>query len=229
MSIDNYIIAADSFIRKFATISGAVAGRIVAQIAVCLVLVWIVTGVIAGARTKDAFEDEELQAKTNLESISNNVAQTIQRLRGFASIIAKDEATKTTLKRLNREKPARVRGKEAGGIAADLDKYLATAAENLPADLIWVVDADGIAVASSNAETPYNLIGGNYTNRQFFRDARAGRTGQQFAIGRNTGVAGLYFSFPVFDGDKFLGATIIKWDIPHLTALISVEIGRAHV
>ena len=102
----------------------------------------------------------------------------------------------------------------------DLSRYLALAEKNLNVDLIYVVNSAGDCVAASNWDTPGSSIGTNFAERDFFVSNKAGRRGMQYAVGKTTHIAGLYFSTPVFVDGKFLGAVVAKADVPNLSFLI---------
>ena len=102
----------------------------------------------------------------------------------------------------------------------DLSRYLAVAEKSLNVDLIYVINAAGDCVAASNWDTPGSSIGTNFAERDFFVSNKAGRPGMQYAVGKTTHIAGLYFSTPVFVEGKFLGAVVSKADVPNLSFLI---------
>jgi diguanylate cyclase (GGDEF)-like protein/PAS domain S-box-containing protein len=93
---------------------------------------------------------------------------------------------------------------------------LQIAADNLGAELIYVINAAGDCVASSNADTPGTSIGTNYADRAYFGQIRAGHPGHQYAMGRTTKSPGLYFAYWVIDKGQFLGGVAVKRDISKL-------------
>lgn len=102
----------------------------------------------------------------------------------------------------------------------DLSKYLQLAARSLNADLIYVVNVDGDCIASSNWDAPGTTIGTNFAEREFFNKNKNGQSGMQYAVGKTTHIAGLYFSTPVIVDGKFLGAVVAKAEVPNLSFLI---------
>jgi len=101
----------------------------------------------------------------------------------------------------------------------DLSRTFARARSDLNADLIYLVNAAGDCVAASNWDTTESPIGTNFAERDFFRQNRAGQRGMQYAVGKTTHVAGLYFSTPVVVDGKFAGAIVAKVDMPKLSFL----------
>jgi C4-dicarboxylate-specific signal transduction histidine kinase len=99
---------------------------------------------------------------------------------------------------------------------ADLSNSLGFASPRLGAELILIVNAAGDCVASSNIGEAGSLVGLNFADRQYFKQARAGQPGQQYAVGRATNIPGLYFSNPVYESGRFIGAVVVKRDVRKL-------------
>ena len=108
----------------------------------------------------------------------------------------------------------------ADPVLKDLDQTLEIASANFRVDLIHVVNAEGDSIAASNWNTPASTIGTNFAERDYFRMNKNGQPGQQYAVGKTTHVAGLFFSSPVMVNGRFMGAVVAKADVPNLTFLI---------
>lgn len=100
-----------------------------------------------------------------------------------------------------------------------LNSQLKLIQDSLGIDLIYVVNAAGDCIAASNWEGTTSPIGVNYADRKWFTDARSGKNGIQYAMGKTTHIAGLYFSSPILMEGRFNGAVISKVDIPSLSFL----------
>jgi signal transduction histidine kinase/ActR/RegA family two-component response regulator len=93
-------------------------------------------------------------------------------------------------------------------------RFLDAAAAGLDAEVIWILNAAGDCIASSNAEKPTSFVGTNFSEREYFVQARAGQPGRQYAVGKVSKVPGLYYSYPVQDqGGQFIGLVVVKRDI----------------
>ena len=101
----------------------------------------------------------------------------------------------------------------------DLNAFLGSINNNLHPDLIYVLNAAGDSFAASNAGTPGSTVGSNYAERDFFRMNRNGQHGMQYAVGKTTNIAGLYFSSPIMVDGRFMGAVVAKIDVPSLSFL----------
>ncbi|MCJ8169688.1 sensor domain-containing diguanylate cyclase [Atopomonas sediminilitoris] len=86
--------------------------------------------------------------------------------------------------------------------AQHTSQWLKLLAKRSEPDLIWVLNRQGVAVASSNYDKPTSLVGTDYSDRNYFKEAIANEQGRQFAVGRRTNTPGLYFSSLVFGPDQ---------------------------
>ena len=107
----------------------------------------------------------------------------------------------------------------ANPVLNDLSRYLALAQNSLGADLIYVINAAGDCIAASNWNTAETPIGTNFAEREYFKLNISSKPGMQYAVGKTTHIAGLYFSSPVIINGKFMGAVIAKTDVPKLSFL----------
>ncbi|EON11606.1 diguanylate cyclase [Pandoraea sp. SD6-2] len=78
------------------------------------------------------------------------------------------------------------------------------------ADLVWLGTPDGVTVASSDADAANPLIGENYGDREYYNTAVLGGIGQQYVIGRKTGLPGIYFTAPVYRDGLLAGVMVVK-------------------
>ena len=101
----------------------------------------------------------------------------------------------------------------------ELNKVLRAASLQFKADVIWVINAAGDCIAASNYGSPDSFIGTNYSMREYFQQAKAGQPGYQYALGIKTRLPGLYYSQPVFDHERFVGAVVVKRNVSSLAAL----------
>ncbi|MFA6972239.1 MAG: EAL domain-containing protein [Gallionella sp.] len=101
----------------------------------------------------------------------------------------------------------------------DLSRYLAVAEKSLNADLIFLLNAAGDCIAASNWNTDGSPVGNNYAERDFFKQNKNSQRGMQYAVGKTTHIAGMYFSTPVIIDGKFMGAMVAKADVPKLSFL----------
>jgi PAS domain S-box-containing protein len=88
---------------------------------------------------------------------------------------------------------------------------LNTARGILDLSMVYVLDRQGTVVGSSADANGKTLTGISYRFRPFFLQAMTGRSAQYAGLGVITNERGLYFSEPVFTGEReLLGVVVIK-------------------
>ena len=105
----------------------------------------------------------------------------------------------------------------------DLSRYLALAQNSLNADLIFVVNAAGDCVASSNWDSSQDTIGSNHAAREFFKSNQNMQRGMQYSAGKTTHISGIFFSSPIIIDGKFMGAVVAKTDMSKLSFLLALS------
>ncbi len=97
-----------------------------------------------------------------------------------------------------------------------VNQYLEGLNREAGSNTLYVLDALGNTIASSNWQESFSYIGHNYGYRPYFTDAKAGRQGRFFAIGATTGRPGFFMSYPVQRAGRFLGVVVAKVDLDPL-------------
>jgi len=82
-------------------------------------------------------------------------------------------------------------------------------------DSIWLVNANGLCVASSNTQSR-NFIGIDMRGRNFLSNALLGAFGEAYGVGRASGEPGIFIAAPVYDDGVLVGAVIAKVGISRL-------------
>ncbi|MDP3230467.1 MAG: PAS domain S-box protein [Acidovorax sp.] len=105
---------------------------------------------------------------------------------------------------------ALLRNPDARSVRDAANTYLQTVNANAGSDTLYVMDANGLTLASSNWNTPSSFVDQNYRNRPYFRDALQGLAGRFYGVGKTTGEPGLFASAPVYDDGKVIGVVAVK-------------------
>ena len=165
----------------------------------------------------DIVQQEAQLARQQAEDIAANIEDSLQLLKGIPQVMVHDGTTRRILLRLGAETaPSALAPAERKQLwtrdreLEQLDGTLAFAAASFHADAIWIVNAAGDCIAASNAGTPDSFVGANYADRDYFLQARAGGLGHQYAVGRVSKVAGLFYAYPLIEQGRFLGAAVVK-------------------
>ena len=150
---------------------------------------------------------KELSCQTFL--IAQDITADLAHMRGIASFLSKSQPIESML----------LSGQSK---ASDADcRQLARAAFSLGADAIWVADAQGNCVASSNVGMSENFGVINFADCEHFKKAMLGLDGEQYDAGRLSYWPGLQFSSPVFDGGRVVGAVVAKKEVRSLSAWVN--------
>lgn len=86
------------------------------------------------------------------------------------------------------------------------------------ADTLYLMNAQGTVVASSNWNQESSFMGNDYHFRPYFKQAIEGNTGRFFAIGVTTGQPGLFLSRPVYLNERIVGVAVLKINMSILEA-----------
>ncbi|MEW6347159.1 MAG: diguanylate cyclase [Pseudomonadota bacterium] len=82
-------------------------------------------------------------------------------------------------------------------------------------DSIWLVNANGLCVASSNAQSR-NFVGVDMRSRNYLSNALLGAVGEAYGVGRASGEPGIFIAAPVYDSGVLVGAVVAKLGIGRL-------------
>jgi len=206
-----------------------------APVVVLLALAWIVaatwlTGRRFDARVAGAVDAARAQAQSRAALVEDGLRQGLAQLDGVAHVLASTGEVARAVRaagpagaRADVPQPAlRARLEQVPALAA-MNAYLATAADRLGADLVYVLDDAGTCVAASNAGRDGSVVGLHLYDNEFLRETREEGSKRQFSVGRSTGIPGLYFASAIRQDGRFLGAVVVKRSTPALAAMVGHE------
>lgn len=204
-----------------------------------LLFAWFVADFISASQTRGLIQNESAAVDAQADNIAHNIDINLDHLHGIPSLVAKNEGVLAALTQrgaaslpssLSAEQRKKTWSEDSRLIA--IDSFLGLVGASLGADVVWVTDAAGDCVASSNVDKADSFVGTNYADRDYFRMAQAGKLGRQYAMGRKSDIPGLYFSAPITLDGRFAGVAVAKIDLPNLAhwvnqsdAFISDEFG----
>ncbi|MEP4198526.1 MAG: ATP-binding protein [Aliishimia sp.] len=170
--------------------------------------VLLVTVLLATAATffgaQRYFEQLELQAASNrLVLYLRTLNETLLQHQHLPFVLARDPRYSSALTPI--------------AVDPDANARLSALADEAKLEAIYLMDADGLVLATSNADKPYSFLGQNYGFRPYFQEALKGNRADYFAIGATSGRPGYFVSEPVsFAGSTQKGVIAIKLDISEL-------------
>jgi len=91
-----------------------------------------------------------------------------------------------------------------------LNRYLETINQITGTSDTYLMDREGLTIAASNWQSERPFVGRNFSYRPYFKEAMKGNLGRYFALGITSNKRGYYFAYPVRNGDRILGAVVIK-------------------
>ncbi|MCZ8181451.1 MAG: ATP-binding protein [Beijerinckiaceae bacterium] len=145
-------------------------------------------------------------ARDRLTLYETSLDAAVERFRYLPEFMALTEPVKALL-----EAPDAAR-------AAEADAHLLRIARSAGADVLFVMNADGLTLAASNAGEPTSFVGQNYAFRPYYRAAIEAGSGRYYAVGATTGKPG-YFLASRIDGPQGpLGVAVVKVDLAPLEA-----------
>jgi len=157
----------------------------------------------------------ENRLRKNAESVIANeqefISKSVDRLRHLPVAVAHHPSVIASLSAYQRGEDRR---------QAHLDKqsneYLQIVSDAAGISLLYTIDAQGIARASNNWQTPGSLIGHDYQFRPYFQNAIVGSEARYYAVGVTTGEAGYYFAQPVKNAGEIVGIAVAKLEMESL-------------
>ncbi|WP_434678967.1 MULTISPECIES: sensor histidine kinase [unclassified Pseudomonas] len=87
------------------------------------------------------------------------------------------------------------------------------------ADVMYLMDSDGLTLAASNWDQRDTFVGRNFSFRPYFFDALAGKLGRFFGLGTTSVKRGYFFAAPVREDDRVMGVLVVKVDLDHTETL----------
>lgn len=184
----------------------------------------VVAWIVADYHTRNQRENIQAQeaqiAAQQAEAISDSIGEELKYLRSIPLALSRHEGILHALRQSGPDAaPARQPVAElrqhwtTSPALATLNTDLKSLAAGMNTDAIWIMNTSGDCLASSNADQAVSFVGSNYAERTYFSTARAGQPGSQYAVGKRSNIPGMYFSYPLSDKGRFIGAVAAKRDI----------------
>ncbi|WP_207061913.1 ATP-binding protein [Motiliproteus sp. SC1-56] len=167
----------------------------------------LLTAVLLSLTERAHFTELERIGAERLNLYASTVESAHRRFDYLPFIAAQDHQVQQLLKT-----PGRADLRDA--VNRKLESWQAESAS----EALYLMDANGLVVASSNWAQPLSFVGKNYHFRPYFTEASQGRSGRFFAVGVTTGRPGLFLSRPVLHQGRVLGVAVLKIDMTPLEA-----------
>ena len=190
-------------------------------------VVWVCGDILINARINTIIHVQDSLIQEHADALSYNLHRSLAFLHALPSHFAADDKIKDILSQDNKViAPKSLSVKEKYLLFSSQDelisisKKLSEESRRFDVDVIWVINKFGDCFLSSNYNQNDNFIGTNYQDRDYFKLSMSGKQGQQIAVGRVTGIPGIYFSSPIFIDQKIVGVVVIKINLDKLSPLL---------
>ncbi len=192
-----------------------------------LIVIWLAIAGVAAKYYNDAtarklVEADDAMASREMDYVAFNVQESLDTVYAVPLALSQEASVRGALRKasasqsLDADVAVLRRRFESQLDLLPVNEFLKIQAEAFTIDVIWLIDTRGVAIAASNAGMEGSFVGVNYGERAYFRSALSGQAGRQYAVGKVSGVPGLYFSQPVRDGGRVVGVVVAKINIGEL-------------
>jgi PAS domain S-box-containing protein len=189
---------------------------------------WLISDQLLTLQMTNLLQDEKQGLNRQIENESEVIRQHFQQLHGISQVVAQDEAIINSLVHSNLKvaSPAVASGqRKSPGVGNPqliaINKYLAQVAAALGVQVVYVMDADGYCMASSNADKVDSFVGVNFGQREHFKMARSTGSGHQYAVGAVSNIPGFYLSTSIVKNGHIIGVATVKLNVSNLATWIN--------
>ena len=188
---------------------------------------WGMATYLSGRRARATLAEGQDRLRQHVSGIAAGVGENVKFLHGIPAALGRSSNVLQILERFSKDDGASRAAIAQGRVPGDaglrlVDDMLEHATTDISAlSVVWIVNPHGLCIAASNYRKADSFVGANYRDRDYFTQAMAGGLGRQFAVGRRSGLPGLFFSAPVQAHGEILGIIAAKIDLPILDSWIS--------
>jgi len=111
---------------------------------------------------------------------------------------------------LKRDVVTLLRSPQTPGLQDSVNRYLAQVNSAARSAVLYVIDTDGRAIASSNWDEEASFVGRNLEYRPYIEDALRSDAGRFYGIGTTSGKPGFYYSRAIRDRGVAIGVAVAK-------------------
>ncbi|MBF0486525.1 MAG: GAF domain-containing protein [Nitrospirae bacterium] len=95
----------------------------------------------------------------------------------------------------------------------EMNEYLSQYNESIEASVTYIINKNGVAIASSDYKSATSFVGQDYAFREYFQNAIKGIPDEDIAIGTVSKKLGYYRSYPIRNAVEIIGVAVIKYDV----------------
>ncbi len=196
---------------------------------VLLLLAWTAAAWFGAAYLQQRAEDEGYQRELRLAQdqaagTASAIEQSLIRLRGLALMLARDaDMVKVALDHPPIPEDRRAASRLAWQTDTSLlrlNALLARTAQTLNVDSMFVLNAAGDCIVTSDSTDAARFVGNNYADRDYFKLASTAHQGQQFGMSRDGKGGGLYYAQAMLADGRLFGIAVVKLNTNRLAGVM---------
>lgn len=143
----------------------------------------------------------DLEIESELKVISDKLSYELGRYKILPKVIAGDVSLQNFLTNSDQRSSIRVN---------QISRLLEEHSVNTGSNVIYLLDNNGLTVATSNWRQEDSFLGESYDFRPYYKEAILGQDASYFALGTQSGKRGFYFASPVKKSGEIVGVAVVK-------------------
>ena len=196
-------------------------------VVVVALVCWMAADWLADRMVRQEFEAALAAQRQMMRSVVDNMAEVIASdlamSRAIPATMAETRVVQQALTEAahyaaSSDSTELARRKELQGVVAlaGVDRFLHDAQGFSGLDAIWLVNANGICIASSNALEKISYVGVDMRPRAYLNDTLLGAFSEAYGVGTASGEPGIFVAAPAYDDGLLVGAVVAKVSIARL-------------
>jgi diguanylate cyclase (GGDEF)-like protein/PAS domain S-box-containing protein len=218
-----------SYLARPKLFSLGVSYRVVGVLIICWIgISWVSASYYGQNQLDNLYKREMQRGQSDLDNVTDLISENLRQLQAIPLVFAHSIGVQ---KKLADSGPNAKESSLSYKVRKELwtndrsneyfNQLLKLTSMHFRLDAIWLVNAAGDCIISSNFDQPESFVGTNYKGREYFQQAKSGVLGQQYAVGLVTKLPGLFYAYPVMDQGRFLGAVVVKSNISNFSSWIN--------
>lgn len=191
------------------------------------VVSWFGVDLYMQQRTANVLASNVSALNVNAQALGQSIKERLNHYASMPSVLARQQTIQVITARYaqagdSQSSSAELKSKfESQKDLQTLNQSFRRSTQSFGVDVVFLLNSKGYCIAASNSYAEDSLVGSQFADRHYFIDALADHLGSQFAVGRKTGIPGLFFAVAVKHEGKIQGTLVIKADISRLSQLLN--------
>lgn len=191
------------------------------------IVCWVAAGLLADRMVRQELDTalgvQRQMSRSVVDNMAEVIASDLSMTRAIPATMAETRVVQQALTAATRyavsSPPTELeRRTELQSIPAllSVDRFLHDAQGFSGLDAIWLVNANGICIASSNALDKLSYVGVDMRTRAYLSDTLLGAFSETYGVGMSSGEPGIFVAAPAYSDGLLVGAVVAKVSIARL-------------